>query len=80
MPIIDTLERYEICSKLIIKTPEWRQWRHAGVVIVNFWVYFKPFSSVSVVNFDQVNVCEVNPKCFSLNLFSRLQPESLTKD
>ena len=25
----------EICSKLTIKTPERRQWRHAGVFIVN---------------------------------------------
>ena len=24
----------EICSKLTIKTPERRQWRHSGVVIV----------------------------------------------
>ena len=27
---------YEICSKLAIKTPERRQWRKTGVVIVNF--------------------------------------------
>ena len=26
----------EICSKLTIKTPEQRQWRHSGVFIVNF--------------------------------------------
>ena len=26
----------EICSKLTIKTPERRLWRHAGVFIVNF--------------------------------------------
>ena len=28
--------RCEICSTLTIKTPEWRQWRHSGVFIVNF--------------------------------------------
>ena len=26
----------EICSKLTIKTQEWRQWRRYGVFIVNF--------------------------------------------
>ena len=26
----------EICSKLTIKTPEWRQWRRSGVFIFNF--------------------------------------------
>ena len=28
--------RWEICSKLTIKTPEQRQWRRSGVFIVNF--------------------------------------------
>ena len=27
---------FEICLKLIIKTPERRQWRRYGVFIVNF--------------------------------------------
>ena len=31
-----TRTRYEICSKLTIKTPEWRHWRRSGVFIVNF--------------------------------------------
>ena len=31
-----TRERYEICSKLTIKTPERRQLRRSGVFIVNF--------------------------------------------
>ena len=26
----------EICSKLLIKTPEQRQWRHSDVFIINF--------------------------------------------
>ena len=31
-----TPEQRKICSKLTIKTPEQRQWRRAGVLIVNF--------------------------------------------
>ena len=37
----NTRTRCEICSKVIIKTPERRQWRQC--------------SSVSIVNFEQVN-------------------------
>ena len=32
----NTRTRYKICSKLTIKTPERRQWRHSGVFSVNF--------------------------------------------
>ena len=32
----NTKTRCEICSKLTIKTPERRQWRHFAVFIVNF--------------------------------------------
>ena len=32
----NTRKRCEICSKLTVKTPEWRQWRRSGVFIVNF--------------------------------------------
>ena len=32
----NTRTRCEICSKLTIKTPERRKWRHFGVFIVNF--------------------------------------------
>ena len=31
-----TRKRCEICSKLTIKTPERRQWRHSGVFVINF--------------------------------------------
>ena len=31
-----TRKRYEICSRLIIKTLEWRQWRYSGIFIDNF--------------------------------------------
>ena len=34
--IRNTRKRCEICSKLMIKTPERRQWRRFGVSIVNF--------------------------------------------
>ena len=30
------LKRFEICSKLTIKTPERRHWRHSDVFNVNF--------------------------------------------
>ena len=56
------MTRCEICSKLIIKTPE-RHWSHPGVFIVNFehrtimlWTYFIPCSSVSISNFEHVIV------------------------
>ena len=51
----NTRKSWKICSKLTIKTPELRQWRHSGVFIVNF-KHFTPFSSVSIVDFEQVNV------------------------
>ena len=54
-------KRYEICSKLTIKTPERRQWRRSGVYIVKLWTYFTPFFSVSIVNFEQANVSWVVP-------------------
>ena len=45
----------EICSKLTIKTPEQHHWRRSGVFIVNYGTYFTPYSSVSIINFEQVN-------------------------
>ena len=32
----NTITMCEVCSKLTIKTPERRQWRHSGLFIVNF--------------------------------------------
>ena len=43
----NTRTRCEICLKLTVKTPERRHWR--------IWTYFTLCSSVSVVNFEQVN-------------------------
>ena len=48
-------KRCEIYSKLRIKTPERRHWRLFGVFIVDV-TYFTPFSSVPIVDFEQVNV------------------------
>ena len=54
---IETLEKSEICSKLTIKIPERRR---SGVFIVNFEHIFTPFSSVSIIDFEIVNVsCDV---------------------
>ena len=49
----NTRTRCEICSRLTIQTPEQRHWRRSGVFIVNY--EHITFSSVSIVNFEQVN-------------------------
>ena len=49
----NTRTRCEICLKLTKNTPERRHWRRSGVFIVNF--EFTPCSSISIVNFEQVN-------------------------
>ena len=56
-----TRKRCEVCSKLIIKTQERRHWCCSGVFIVNF-KHFIHFSSVSILDFKQVNVSWVNVK------------------
>ena len=50
-----TWKKCEIWSKLTIKTPERSPWRRSGVFIVNFEHYFTSFSSVSIIDFEQVN-------------------------
>ena len=40
---------------LIVKTPERRKWRRSRVFIVNL-TYFTPFSTVSIIDFERVNV------------------------
>ena len=52
----NTGKRYEIFSKLTVKTPEQLQWRRSGVFIVDIKHVLTPFSSVSIVDFEQVNV------------------------
>ena len=46
----NTRKRWEICSKLAIKTPKRRQWRRVGVFIVYFEHITHFFSSVSIVD------------------------------
>ena len=54
---IETLEqRCEICLKLTIKTPKRRHCRSFGVFIVNFEHFSHLYSSVSVINFENVIV------------------------
>ena len=42
--------RFEICSKLTVKTPERHQWHHSGVFIVNLASFF-----VFIVNFEHIS-------------------------
>ena len=53
---IETLEQTcEICSKLTIKPPKRRHWHRFGSFIVNFEQISHLCSSVSIVDFEQVN-------------------------
>ena len=53
----NTTKKCEICSKLTIKRPQQCLWRRSGVFIISFEkTYFTVFSSVFVVDFEQVNV------------------------
>ena len=55
----NTRKKCEICSKLTIKTPKRSQWRCSGLLTVNFEHISHLFFSVSIVDFEQVNVCWV---------------------
>ena len=58
----NTRKRCEICSKLTMKSPQ-----RSTVFVVNFEHVshlFTPFSSVSTVGFEQVNICWVPPYQF----------------
>ena len=57
----NTSGRWEIRSKLTIKTTERCYWRRSDVFVVNF-EHISLFPSVSVVDFEQVNVSWVTPK------------------
>ena len=50
----NTKRRWEICSELTIKIPEKRHSPRSDVFIVNF-TYFTHYSSVSIVDFEQVS-------------------------
>ena len=79
----NTRTRCDVCSKLAIKTPERRR---SGVFIADFehishLTYFKP-SSVSIVNFEQVNAYPRKPKffwCFWGNKLRTLARNDLRK-
>ena len=64
-----TRTRFEISSKLTLKTPERRHWRRFGVFSVNFWTNFTPCSSASIVDFEQVNAGWDDEAKFSDNDF-----------
>ena len=54
----NTGKRCVVCLKLTIKTPKQRQWCRSGVFIDKFEDISHLFvSSVSIVDFEQVNVC-----------------------
>ena len=40
-----------MCSKLTVKKPEQRQWRHSVIFIVNFDHFITPCCSASIANF-----------------------------
>ena len=62
-------KRFEICSELTIKTPERHQWCRPGFFIFNFEHVSHLFSSVSIVVFEQVNVCWM--RCITLQVYGR---------
>ena len=71
----NTRKRCELCSKLTVKTPERRHWRHSGVFIVNL-EHFRPCSSVSIVNIEQVNTGWVNYIRYNLKTLTLTQSNS----
>ena len=59
----------EICSKLTAKTPEQRHSRRVFLLLT--LIYFTPFSIVSIVDFEQVNVSWVDVFSKDLTTTSR---------
>ena len=56
----NTKKRCKMCSKLTIKAPERRHWGCCGVFIDLNCTKFTPFSSVTIVDFEQVDVSWVS--------------------
>ena len=55
-------KRCQMCSKLTMRTTEKRQSRRSGVfIILMSWTYSTPFSNVSIVEFEQVNIWWEDP-------------------
>ena len=65
----NTRTRCEICSKLTIKIPERRHWRRSSIFIINFEHISNLCSSVTIVNFEQVNADWVGNVWFSSGTF-----------
>ena len=53
-----TRKRCQIPSKLIVKTPN-DVYHVVLIFLLLTWTYFTPFSSASIVDFEQVNVSRV---------------------
>ena len=51
-----TLEKVWHMFKLTIKTTKWRHWRHSAVLLLTLNICYTFSSSVSIVDFEQVNV------------------------
>ena len=67
--------RCEICSKLTIETPERRLMYFTPFdVLMYFWTYFTPFSAVSVVDFEQVNISWDANNAFPVSCTVTTQP------
>ena len=52
----NTRKRCEICSKLTVKTPERNHWHRSAIFVVNFEHILHLFSSISIVDFEQLNM------------------------
>ena len=57
----------EICLKLTVKVPEWRHWRRSCIFIFSSEHVSCLFSSVSIVDFEQVNVSWVFANIWTTN-------------
>ena len=64
-------KKCEVCSNLTIKTSEPRHWRRSGVFNVNF-EHMAPFSSVSIVDFEQENNQIIDNKIIKLPVADKL--------
>ena len=68
----NSMKKCEICSKLTMKAPERRQWHYSGVFTVIVETYFATYSGVSIVDFEQINVCLVEIYQIPFNVFQRV--------
>ena len=70
----------EIYPKLTIRTPEWRQWRHSGVVIDNFEQILHFFSSWNAIAYSKLHAkLLVHVQNNMLNSFKVNNVEAVTR-